>query len=117
MATGAIVALVELAVVRVPSYRNGLTSMRLDIVTVIDNLLLGERDRRELLKILVHLVENMKAIGVIDELSNPRSALSEAYRSLATALQFSTNAGLPKTLSITSSGPGEGKSTTSIAIA
>jgi hypothetical protein len=42
-------------------------SMRLDIVTVIDNLLLGDRDRRELMKILVHLVENMKAIGVIDE--------------------------------------------------
>ncbi len=55
--------------------------------------------------------------GVIEELSDPRSALSEAYRSLATALQFSTNSGLPKTLSITSSGPSEGKSTTSVAIA
>jgi hypothetical protein len=42
-------------------------SMRLDIVTVIDNLLIGPHDRRELQKILAHLVDNLKAIGVIDE--------------------------------------------------
>lgn len=42
-------------------------SMRLDIVTVIDNLLLGDRDRRELQKVLAQLVANLKAIGVIDE--------------------------------------------------
>jgi hypothetical protein len=42
-------------------------SMRLDIVTVIENLLLTERERRELLKVLHQLVDNMKAIGVIDE--------------------------------------------------
>lgn len=42
-------------------------SMRLDIVTVIDNLLLTERERRELQKILVQLVANMRAIGVLDE--------------------------------------------------
>ena len=42
-------------------------SMRLDIVTVIENLLLTERERRELLKILGQLVDNLKAIGVIDE--------------------------------------------------
>ena len=42
-------------------------SMRLDIVTVIDNLLLGDRDRRELQKTLSQLVANMRAIGVLDE--------------------------------------------------
>lgn len=42
-------------------------SMRLDIVTVIDHLLLGDRERRELHKVLAQLVANMKAIGVIDE--------------------------------------------------
>ena len=41
--------------------------MRLDIVTVIDNLLLGDRDRKELLKILDQLVANMRALGVLDE--------------------------------------------------
>jgi polysaccharide biosynthesis transport protein len=51
------------------------------------------------------------------ELSDPRSYVSEAYRSLCTALQFSTEQGLPKTLLVTSAGPGEGKSTTSLALA
>ena len=42
-------------------------SMRLDIVTVIDNLLLTERERKELHKVLAQLVANLKAIGVLDE--------------------------------------------------
>jgi DEAD/DEAH box helicase len=42
-------------------------SMRLDVVTVIDNLLLTDRERKELHKTLAWLVDNMKAIGVIDE--------------------------------------------------
>ena len=42
-------------------------SMRLDIVTVIDHLLLTDRERRELHKVLAQLVANLKAIGVIDE--------------------------------------------------
>ena len=42
-------------------------SMRLDIVTVIDNLLLTDRERSELHKVLAQLVANMKAIGVLDE--------------------------------------------------
>ena len=56
-------------------------------------------------------------MGVDNELADPRSALSEAYRSLCTALQFSTESGLPKTLVITSSSPSEGKSVTAVAIA
>ncbi len=42
-------------------------SMRLDIVTVIENLLVTDRERKELLKILDQLVANMRAIGVLDE--------------------------------------------------
>lgn len=42
-------------------------SMRLDIVTVIDHLLLTDRERKELHKVLAQLVANMKAIGVLDE--------------------------------------------------
>jgi succinoglycan biosynthesis transport protein ExoP len=52
-----------------------------------------------------------------EELANPRSPLSEAYRSLATALQFSSDTGLPRSISVTSTGPGEGKSTTVLAVA
>ncbi|HEV7558445.1 MAG TPA: DEAD/DEAH box helicase, partial [Kofleriaceae bacterium] len=42
-------------------------SMRLDIVTVIDNLLLDDRDKKTQHKMLAQLVANMRAIGVIDE--------------------------------------------------
>ena len=51
------------------------------------------------------------------EVADPRSAISEAYRSLCTSLQFTTDSGLPKSMLITSSGPGEGKSITALAIA
>lgn len=42
-------------------------SMRLDIVTVIDHLLLTDRERKEMHKLLAQLVANMRAIGVLDE--------------------------------------------------
>lgn len=50
-------------------------------------------------------------------LADLRSGFSEAYYSLRTALQFATPNGAPKTLLVTSSRPGEGKSTTSYALA
>lgn len=49
--------------------------------------------------------------------ANPQSAFSEAYRSVRTALQFSTDHGIPRTLLVTSAGPGEGKSTTALTLA
>ncbi|WP_421850517.1 GumC family protein [Novosphingobium sp.] len=48
---------------------------------------------------------------------DPKSPISEGYNSLRSALLYSTPAGLPKTMLITSSQPSEGKSTTSFAIA
>lgn len=54
---------------------------------------------------------------LVTELSDPRSAFAEAYRSLRTAMQFSTVDGLPKVLMITSASMGEGKSTTALALA
>lgn len=51
------------------------------------------------------------------ELADPRSHTAEAYRSLCTALQLSTDTGLPKTLLVTSAGPTEGKSTTALTVA
>jgi len=50
-------------------------------------------------------------------LSDLRSAFSEAYYSVRTALQFSTNQGVPTSLAVTSARPSEGKSTTSMALA
>ena len=52
-----------------------------------------------------------------EAIKDPRSPLSEAYRSFATALQFTTESGLPRSIAVTSAGPGEGKSTTAVAIA
>lgn len=51
------------------------------------------------------------------ELALPRSPLAEAYNSLRTALLYSTPEGLPPVLFVTSSEAGEGKSTTSYALA
>ena len=48
---------------------------------------------------------------------DPRSAFAEAYRSVRTALQFSTTSGVPKRLTVTSATAGEGKSTTVLSLA
>jgi succinoglycan biosynthesis transport protein ExoP len=48
---------------------------------------------------------------------DPTSAFSEAYRSVRTALQFSTASGAPRRLVVTSSSKDEGKSTTALALA
>lgn len=48
---------------------------------------------------------------------DPRSAFAEAYRSLRTALEFSTSSGVPRLLTVTSATTGEGKSTTAVSVA
>lgn len=48
---------------------------------------------------------------------DPRSAFSEAYRSVRTSLQFSTEQGVPRCLLITSPSAAEGKSTTALTLA
>jgi succinoglycan biosynthesis transport protein ExoP len=50
-------------------------------------------------------------------LAHVRSAFSEAYYSLITALQFSTPDGAPASLLVSSARPAEGKSTTAYAVA
>jgi succinoglycan biosynthesis transport protein ExoP len=58
-----------------------------------------------------------KGLRPREALADPRSPLSEAYYSLRSALQFSTEEGFPRSLLVTSTRPGEGKSTTSFAVA
>ena len=55
--------------------------------------------------------------ALVADFADPRSAISEAYRSLCTALQFATDSGLPKSILITSATPSEGKTITALAIA
>ena len=69
---------------------------------------------------------HLPVLGIIPKLNkesteevqkDPRSAFSESYRSVRTALQFSTDRGTPKVLLITSPVPGEGKSTAALTLA
>jgi len=55
--------------------------------------------------------------NIIEVAADSRSPFSEAYRSVRTALQFATDHGVPRSLLITSPSPGEGKSTTALALA
>jgi hypothetical protein len=41
--------------------------LKLDIVTVVDNLLLTDREKRDAHKRLAHVTDNLRALGVIDE--------------------------------------------------
>lgn len=69
----------------------------------------------------------LSVLGIIPQLSakqsvaaaaaDARSAFSEAYRSVRTALQFSTDQGVPRVLLVTSAGAGEGKSTSAASLA
>jgi polysaccharide biosynthesis transport protein len=55
--------------------------------------------------------------SVQEQLEDSRSQVSEAYHSVRTALQFSTDHGVPKSLLITSTRASEGKSSSALAIA
>lgn len=52
-----------------------------------------------------------------DQLLEPNSQVSEAYQTIRTSVELSTEQGIPKTMMITSSRAGEGKSTTALAMA
>jgi capsular exopolysaccharide synthesis family protein len=55
--------------------------------------------------------------ALAEELKDQTSPISEAYYSLRTSLQFTTETGAPKTLLITSTRAAEGKSSTTLALA
>ncbi|MEP7221518.1 MAG: polysaccharide biosynthesis tyrosine autokinase [Novosphingobium sp.] len=69
---------------------------------------------------------NMSLLGImpsapeghdfVTEVQDPKSDLVEAAHSLRTSLQFATGHGVPRSVLITSSRPGEGKSSVSLAL-
>jgi len=59
---------------------------------------------------------NDRAVSHYSEL-HPKSSVSEAFRSLRTSLMFSTPEGMPRTILVTSPGPGDGKTTNAINLA
>jgi polysaccharide biosynthesis transport protein len=59
---------------------------------------------------------DLRSIALVGH-ENPRSVFAESYRSLRTALEFSTSSGVPRVLTVTSATSGEGKSTTALSLA
>jgi polysaccharide biosynthesis transport protein len=53
----------------------------------------------------------------VEVLQDRKSPLVDAYFAVQTSLQFSTEQGVPRSLSVTSTRPSEGKSTTALALA
>lgn len=96
-------ALGAMAALLVEQLEQGISDPKL-VETMLGVPLLGTIPRSD--------VEN-----VVAELQDPKSVLFEAYLSLQTTLSFATDHGVPRTLSVTSTQPGEGKSTTSYALA
>lgn len=64
--------------------------------------------------VIPKLKENTDAVS---EMANRKSFMSEAYAALRTKLLLSTPTGAPRSMVFTSSGPGEGKSTSALATA
>jgi succinoglycan biosynthesis transport protein ExoP len=62
-------------------------------------------------------MEAARASLAISPHADPTSPFAEAYRSVRTALQFSTSTGAPRRLVVTSTSKNEGKSTTALALA
>ncbi|MFC0205066.1 GumC family protein [Novosphingobium soli] len=66
---------------------------------------------------LIGIVPAVADGDILEALRSQKSAISEAYHSIRSAVELSSNRGLPHSLVVTSSAMGEGKSTTSYALA
>lgn len=62
----------------------------------------------------IPIAESADLMGLIKD---PKSRINEAYMALQTNLSFATDHGFPRSISVTSSIPSEGKSTSSFALA
>lgn len=90
------------------------------ILEQLDNTIKTPEDVETQLKLsvigVIPFIEGKEA-DMAKLLGNERSPVSEAFRSFQTSLQFVTAAGMPKSLSITSTKPAEGKSTIAATLA
>ncbi|GHD05580.1 GumC family protein [Tianweitania populi] len=71
-----------------------------------------EQLEKELALPVMGILPQVKPAELAASATDPTSGLSEAYRSLRTAIQFAGADGAPKILMVTSAEPAEGKSTT-----
>jgi polysaccharide biosynthesis transport protein len=84
---------------------------------IIDDTFKSPEDIEQQLGLSVLGVIPFAEGNVLAHLSGSSNPLAEAFRSFRTALQFSTDRGAPRTIAVTSARPGEGKSTTALALA
>lgn len=85
---------------------------------LMDDTIKTPEDMEQHLRLaLLGVVPNLRKGNVAEAMADPRSAFSESYRSVRTALQFSTDHGVPRVLLVTSSSAAEGKSTTALSLA
>lgn len=88
------------------------------LLELLNNTFLNpEQIEKELNLPVMGILPQVKAGELTASVSDPTSGLSEAYRSLRTAIQFSGSDGAPKILMVTSAEPSEGKSTTAYKLA
>jgi polysaccharide biosynthesis transport protein len=84
----------------------------------IDETISNPADVQRVLHLpLLGAIPKSKSDTPITELADRKSSLVEAYLSVQANLEFATSHGAPKTLTVTSTRPAEGKSTTAYAIA
>ncbi len=88
------------------------------VLEFLDDTLKTPEDVEQRLKLAVlGIIPKLIKQTPSEAVKDARSAFSESYRSVRTALQFSTDHGVPRVLLITSAGPGEGKSTSALTLA
>jgi len=73
--------------------------------------------QRELNIPLLGSIPRVKGGGSLEAIEDRKSPIVEAYLSVQTNLRFATKHGIPRSLTVTSTRSGEGKSTTSLALA
>lgn len=66
---------------------------------------------------LLGVIPRLEDLDIYEELSDPKSAMSESYLSVGVMLDMATSHGFPRTVMTSSTVPSEGKTATSYAIA
>ncbi len=88
------------------------------LIEFVDDTLKTPQDIEQHLKLpVLGIIPRLAKQTPREAIADPRSAFSESYRSVRTALQFSTERGVPKVLLITSPAASEGKSTSALTLA
>jgi capsular exopolysaccharide synthesis family protein len=96
----------------------GLAALTLFVKDQLDDAIRVPEDVESKLRLpLLGVVPKATGRDPDSEMGDPKSPVSEAYNSLRAALLYSTSAGLPQVMLVTSAQSAEGKTTTSFATA